>query len=99
SEPQTLAQLDHPHVVRVFDQRVSGNPPARLLYMEVVPGGTLFDVVKRIRGTPQPQRSGQQLLKVVDEHLGASGAARPEGSVHRQWLAEAAWPLVVCRLG
>lgn len=99
SEPQTLAQLDHPHVVRVFDQRVSGDPPARLLYMEVVPGGTLFDVVKRIRGTPQPQRSGQQLLDVVDEHLGGSGAARPEGSVHRQWLAEAPWPLVVCRLG
>ena len=99
SEPQTLAQLDHSHVVRVFDQRVSGDPPARLLYMEVVPGGTLFDVVKRVRGTPQKQRTGQLLLNVVDEHLGASGAARPDGSTHRQWLAETAWPLVVCRLG
>lgn len=99
SEPQTLAQLDHSHVVRVFDQRVSGDPPARLLYMEVVPGGTLFDAVKRVRGTPQKQRSGQLLLDVVDEHLGASGAAKPDGSMHRQWLAETAWPLVVCRLG
>lgn len=99
SEPQTLAQLDHSHVVRVFDQRVSGDPPARLLYMEVVPGGTLFDVVKRVRGTPQKQRTGQLLLDVVDEHLGASGAARPDASTHRQWLAETKWPLVVCRLG
>jgi serine/threonine protein kinase len=99
SEPQTLAQLDHPHVVRVFDQRVSGDPPARLLYMEVVPGGTLFDVAKRVRGTPQKQRSGQLLLDVVDEHLGASGAAKPDGSMHRQWLAETSWPLVICRLG
>lgn len=99
SEPQTLAQLDHTHVVRVFDQRVSGSPHARLLYMEVVPGGTLFDVVRRVRGTPQKQRTGQLLLNVVDEHLGMSGAARPEGSSHRQWLAETAWPMVVCRLG
>lgn len=99
SEPQTLAQLDHSHVVRVFDQRVSVEPPARLLYMEVVPGGTLFDVVKRVRSTPQKQRTGQLLLDVVDEHLGASGAARPDGSTHRHWLAETKWPLVVCRLG
>jgi hypothetical protein len=99
SEPQTLAQLDHSHVVRVFDQRVSGDPPARLLYMEVVPGGTLFDVAKRVRGTPQKQRSGQLLLDVVDEHLGASGAAKPDGSMHRQWLAETPWPMVICRLG
>ena len=99
SEPQTLAQLDHSHVVRVFDQRVAVSPPARLLYMEVVPGGTLFDVVKRVRGTPQKQRTGQLLLDVVDEHLGASGAARPDGSTHRQWLSETSWPLVVCRLG
>ena len=99
SEPQTLAQLDHAHVVRVFDQRLNRSPPARLLYMEVVPGGTLFDVVKRVRGTPAKQRTGQLLIDVVDEHLGASGAARPEGSSHRQWLAETDWALVVCRLG
>lgn len=99
SEPQTLAQLDHQHVVRVFDQRICTSPPARLLYMEVIPGGTVFDVVKRVRGTPQKQRTGQLLLDVVDEHLGSSGTARPDGSSHRQWLAETSWPLVVCRLG
>jgi serine/threonine protein kinase len=99
SEPRTLAQMDHSHIVRVFDQRVAASPPARLLYMEVVPGGTLFDTVKRVRGTPQKQRTGQLLLDVVDEHLGISGAARPTESPHRQWLSETAWPWVVCRLG
>jgi serine/threonine protein kinase len=99
SEPRTLAQMDHSHVVRVFDQRVAASPPARLLYMEVVPGGTLFDTVKRVRGTPQKQRTGQLMLDVVDEHLGLSGAARPTESTHRQWLSETAWPMVVCRLG
>ncbi|QEG37278.1 serine/threonine-protein kinase [Bythopirellula goksoeyrii] len=99
SEPQTLAQLDHQYVVRVFDQRASTSPPARLLYMEVIPGGTVFDVVKRVRSTPQKQRTGQLLLDVVDEHLGSSGTARPDGSSHRHWLEETSWPLVVARLG
>ncbi|TWU22642.1 serine/threonine-protein kinase [Bythopirellula polymerisocia] len=99
NEPQTLAQLDHQYVVRVFDQRVSVVPPARLLYMEVIPGGTVFDVVRRVRGTPQKQRTGQLLLDVVDANLGSSGVARPDSSSHRHWLAETSWPLVVCRLG
>ena len=99
NEPQTLAQLDHPYVVRVFDQRASKSPPASLLYMEVVPGGTLADVAQRVREIPPPQRTGQLLLDVVDEHLASSGSARPEDSSHRHWLAETNWSLVVCRLG
>lgn len=99
SEPQTLAQLDHPYVVRVFDQRVIEQPAARLLYMEVVPGGTLLEVARRVRGTPPKERSGQLLLDVVDEHLGTSGANRPDTSAHRHWLEDTSWPLVVCRLG
>jgi len=99
SEPQTLAQLDHEHVVRVFDQRVTGSPPARLLYMEVVPGGTLFEVVRRVRGTPEKKRCGQLLLDVIDARLSASGTARPEASPNRLWLAEATWPMAVCRMG
>jgi hypothetical protein len=48
-EPQTLAQLNHENLVRVFDQRITVDPPLRLLYMEVVPGGTLQEVVQRVQ--------------------------------------------------
>ena len=48
-EPQTLAQLNHENLVRVFDQRITVDPPLRLLYMEVVPGGTLREVVQRVQ--------------------------------------------------
>ena len=44
-EPQTLAQLDHPHIVRVFDQRQLPDHKLRLLYMQYVAGGTLQGVV------------------------------------------------------
>ncbi len=99
SEPQTLAQLDHSNIVRVFDQRVTSDPEARLLYMEVVPGGTLQEIVQRVRSANNPQRKGQLLLDVVDEQLGASGATPPVNSANRNWLIEASWPMVVCQLG
>lgn len=66
-EPQTLAQLDHPNIVRVFDQRLLEERALRVLFMEYVPGGTLLDVVKLVRVTPQAQRSGQLLLDAIDK--------------------------------
>ncbi|NOZ40728.1 MAG: protein kinase [Planctomycetes bacterium] len=99
SEPQTLAQLDHANIVRVFDQRVTQEPEARLLYMEVIAGGTLQEVVRRVRHTENSDRSGRLLLDCVDEQLGGSGASIPTNSSNRHWLAEASWPLVVCQLG
>ena len=99
SEPQILAQLDHRNIVRVFDQRASLNPPLRLLYMEVVPGGTLQEVVMQVRKTAVGARTGELLLDAVDAKLGASGAPRPENSANRHWLKETPWSLVVCQLG
>ena len=99
SEPQTLAQLDHANIVRVFDQRVANDPEARLLYMEVVPGGTLQEVVQRVRVAESQQRTGKLLLECVDQHLGGNGVASPTNSSNRNWLEEADWSLVVCQLG
>lgn len=99
SEPQTLAQLDHANIVRVFDQRVAQKPEARLLYMEVVPGGTLQEVVRRVKTAEDSQRTGRLLLECVDQNLGGSGVTKPANSSNRHWLAESAWPLVVCQLG
>jgi eukaryotic-like serine/threonine-protein kinase len=39
-ESLVLSQMDHPNIVRVYDQRLLSNPPVLLLYMEYVPGGT-----------------------------------------------------------
>lgn len=98
SEPQTLAQLDHANVVRVFDQRQSEGK-LRLLYMEVVPGGTLQSVVQLIRRTAPKARTGDLLLATVDEKLAAHGSSRPEGSPSRNWLSAASWPMAVCQIG
>ncbi|BBO31528.1 serine/threonine-protein kinase [Lacipirellula parvula] len=99
SEPQTLAQLDHPHIVRVYDQRACEEPPARLLYMEVVSGGTLQDVVARARNSYDGKPSGLLLLAAIDDRLSACGTPIPESSSSRDWIEDAEWPEVVCRLG
>ena len=99
SEPQTLAQLDHSNLVRVYDQREAADTGARLLYMEVVPGGTLHSVVQLMRRTSPAARSGELMLAAVDEKLAAHGSSRPEGSTNRNWLEAASWPMAVCKIG
>ncbi len=99
SEPQTLAQLDHPNIVQVFDQRKWGQAALRLLYMELVAGGTLQDVVRHIASAGTACRDGRHLLQVVDQKLAASGMAPPEGSHIRHTLGSSGWCQVVCQLG
>jgi eukaryotic-like serine/threonine-protein kinase len=98
-EPQTLAQLDHDHIVRVYDQRSLADRKLRLLYMQYVAGGTLQAVIQRVRQTPPAERSGKLILDVIDESLERRGESRPSESSVRAWLAKATWPEAVCWLG
>ncbi|MGW4326305.1 serine/threonine-protein kinase [Nocardia sp. NPDC004573] len=99
AEPQTLAQLDHDYIVRVFDQRVLADRKLRLLYMQYVPGGTLFTVLERVRATPQARRCGAMLLDVIDGVLAAKGEIQPSESPQRAQLAGLTWPETVAWLG
>ncbi|MBD0323482.1 MAG: serine/threonine protein kinase, partial [Aldersonia sp.] len=99
SEPQTLAHLDHDHIVRVFDQRLIADDELKLMYMQYVPGGTLLGVLRRVRDTPQPLRSGRLLLDAVDEELLNRGGIRPSESRARVEIARSSWPETVAWLG
>ncbi|MFI6870654.1 serine/threonine-protein kinase [Nocardia sp. NPDC050406] len=105
TEPQTLAQLDHDYIVRVFDQRlISGirtesGRRLRLLYMQFLPGGTLLGVLRWVRATPAEQRSGQLLLDAVDAAMEEKGEIRPTDSSVRAEIAELSWPETVAWLG
>ncbi|WP_432278799.1 serine/threonine-protein kinase [Nocardia carnea] len=99
TEPQTLAQLDHDYIVRVFDQHVLPQPRLRLLYMQYVPGGTLLNVLARVRGTAPAGRTGTLLLDAVDEVLSAKGEIRPAESAVRTEISHLSWPETVAWLG
>jgi serine/threonine protein kinase len=98
-EPQTLAQLDHPHIVRVFDQRKLTKHKLQLLYMQHVAGGTLQGVIEHARGTPPSMRSGRTLIEAIDAALGERGESPPSDSMTRYRLQTAGWPEIVCWIG
>lgn len=99
AEPQTLAQLDHPNIVRVYDQRRLPARGLRLMYMQYVAGGTLQDVVRRVRETLPEQRRGELLLEVVDAAVERGGQPAMSRAAERRRVAAATWPEVVCRIG
>jgi serine/threonine protein kinase len=99
TEPQTLAQLDHPHIVRVYDQRTVPGGGMRLLYMPYLAGGTLQSVLETIRSVPPEKRSGKTLIEAIDRVLQRRGEEPPADSVIRGRLAEMTWPQAVAWLG
>lgn len=99
AESRTMARLDHPNIVRVFDQRQLPDDGPHLLYMQYLPGGTLADVLRRMDVVPREQWSGKMLLESVDTCLLAASQLVPERSAVRDWLARASWPTVVAWMG
>ena len=99
TEPQTLAQLDHDYIVRVFDLRIDSERKLRLLYMQYVAGGTLAAVVERVRVTPLAERSGRLLTSVVKDSLERRGETPPTESGTVALLQEQAWFETVCWIG
>lgn len=102
-EAQTLAQLDHPGIVRVYDQRVLSDRGLKLLYMQYVPGAALSEVVERMRQRGPSPWLGQSLLDALAQCAGERGLALTgtsgiESSLRRR-LESASWSEVVALLG
>lgn len=99
SEGQTLAQLDHENIIRVYDQRVLADPPVRLLYMQYAAGGTLADLLRLMKSYARSEWSGPLYLRCVDQILDQRGEIRPAESSVRQKIAGMTWPELVCWIG
>ncbi|MGV9666402.1 serine/threonine-protein kinase [Nocardia niigatensis] len=106
SDTDTIAQLDHQHIVRVFDQRLiaegSTGQPLRLLYMQYLPGGTIEGVLDRLRQETAAGRDrldGGLLLRAIDAAGEAKGESRASGSRVRTDIAGMSWPETVAWVG
>ncbi|MET8115273.1 Stk1 family PASTA domain-containing Ser/Thr kinase [Streptomyces prasinus] len=80
-EAKSVARLDHPNVVQVFDQGTDREYV--YLAMEYVAGCTLRDVLRE-RGALQPRAA----LDILEPVLAALGAAHRAGFVHRDMKPE-----------
>ncbi|MBL1106057.1 Stk1 family PASTA domain-containing Ser/Thr kinase [Streptomyces sp. 5-8] len=80
-EAKSVARLDHPNVVQVYDQGTDGSYV--YLAMEYIAGCTLRDVLRE-RGAVQPRAA----LDILEPVLAALGAAHRAGFVHRDMKPE-----------
>jgi len=76
NEAQALARLEHPHVVRIYDQPIHQGQP--FLVLEYCPGGALADRLKR-DGPWSPERAAA-LVEALAE---AVAYAHRQGFLHR----------------
>ncbi len=97
-EGQTLAQLDHPHIVRVYDQRTLPKDNLRLMYMQYIAGGSLAEVIKDCHAH-QGELSSEIYLRALDQMLDQAGQAKPVDSPNRDWIQDARWSQIVSRIG
>lgn len=77
-EARLAAQLNHPHVVAVFNLVADAESDTRWLVMEYVPGRTLAQLVRE-RGALSPDEAAPIIRQVAD----ALVAAHAAGIVHR----------------
>jgi serine/threonine protein kinase len=98
-EPRTLAALDHPNIVRVYDQRRLAEKRVLLFYMVYAPGGTLAEVVRKVRDTVPATRNGSILSYCVSEAMERAGQFASEDSPWRRRIGAMSWSETVCRLG
>lgn len=98
-EAQTLAQLDHRNIVRVYDQRRENSYNLHLLYMQYLEGGTLLDVLRAVLNLPEDQLNGKQFVKCVDEAIIERGGSPNYESVTRNQFLSSDWEQTICRIG
>ncbi|MCC9607929.1 protein kinase [Blastopirellula sp. JC732] len=97
TEAQTLAQLDHPNIVRVYDQCRLPGQNLRLLYMQFVAGGTLQSVIRE--GNRRQSRDVKVLADTVAATLDKTGVVSASNVPLKSELVGRSWSEVTCRIG
>ncbi len=95
-ESPVLSQLEHPNIVRVFDERHVGS--MYLMYMQYVPGGSLRDVIDRLAGLFDHERNGLRYLKAISDELVAKGETSNRETANLS-IANLDWPSTVACIG
>jgi serine/threonine protein kinase len=97
-EANTLAQLEHDHIVRVFFQRTVKEPRQRLICMQYVPGTTLERVVKQLRRASE-EPTGEALLATIGALSGEGGPLDVTVLSEREALGRADALAATCLIG
>lgn len=97
TEAQTLAQLDHPNIVRVYDQVRVPDQDLRLLYMHFAAGGTLQAVVKA--ASVAETKDGHIVADCIARALEKTGVLSSQHLSLKNEMADKPWADVTCLMG
>lgn len=96
SEPKVLSVLNHPNIVRVYDERqVQG---LSLLYMQYVSGGNLREILDDMKVSKMKEFSGQVFLDAIQNVLETKGEI-PSISRIVSPVQDMDWPTTVGWIG
>lgn len=98
-EAQTMASLEHDHIVQVFSESIDGLRKKRLLCMQYIAGTTLADVMQNLPGNIRDSGSGNDFLTVLDQICQQRDEFKPSLLQERQALAQGSFFEAVCWLG
>ncbi|MGE3806446.1 MAG: serine/threonine-protein kinase, partial [Gemmataceae bacterium] len=95
-EAQTLASLEHDHIVRVFSESVLPERNLRLLCMQYVNGATLEQVLKALSMRPRENWHGQAILEIIDMLASQPALFDPAALRDRELLGQCDYVEAVC---
>ncbi len=99
TEAQVLAQLEHAHIVRVYDRRVIEEKDLQLFYMQYVRGGTLHGALRYVHGHDPTEWSGKLLMEAIDRTLDSVGEVIPAPTPARIAMSQSDWRKATCDMG
>jgi len=98
-EHLSLARLQHTHIMPLFSVLEDPERNLRALCMPYFGGATLAQLLTAIADQPLNRRTGQELLRALDEAQAAAGLALPSRDPARQFLARASYLQAICWIG
>jgi eukaryotic-like serine/threonine-protein kinase len=98
-EHLSLARLQHTHIMPLFSVLEDPKRNLRALCMPYFGGATLAQLLTAIAAQPLNHRTGQDLLRALDEAQAASGIDLPSRDPARQFLARASYVQAICWIG
>ena len=98
-EHLSLARLQHMNIVPLYSEHVIRDRNLQILCMPFLGGATLAQVLEALEDRPVAERSGQQIVEVLDR----VGARRPgglqSGGPYRRFIARASYVEAICSIG
>jgi serine/threonine protein kinase/Flp pilus assembly protein TadD len=94
-----LARLQHTHIMPLFSVLEDPERNLRALCMPYFGGATLAQLLTALAAQPLSRRTGQDLLRALDEAQAAAGVDLPSRDPARQFFARASYVQAVCWIG